>query len=127
VAAALKDKYGEGSVALFWGGNIREREGEDKRFKEDPKCRFMVATPGAGGRGRRWDVANLVVYYSSTNNLEHRDQSEERAKDMTKTDSTAYVDLIVPGSIDEKFIHALRRKIDLASVITGDAYREWLV
>jgi SNF2 family DNA or RNA helicase len=127
VAAALKDKYGEGSVALFWGGNIREREGEDKRFKEDPKCRFMVATPGAGGRGWRWDVANLVVYYSSTNNLEHRDQSEERAKDMTKTDSTAYVDLIVPGSIDEKFIHALRRKIDLASVITGDAYREWLV
>ena len=87
----------------------------------------MVATAGSGGRGRKWDVANLVVYYSSTNNLEHRDQSQERAKDMTKIDNTAYVDLIVPKTVDEKFIAALRKKIDLASQITGDDYREWLI
>ena len=66
----------------------------DARFRTIDKCRFMVATASSGGRGRKWDVADLVIYYSSTNNLEHRDQSQERAKDMTKKRSTAYVDLI---------------------------------
>jgi hypothetical protein len=127
VAEALAKRYGEGSVARFWGGNARTREEDDKRFRLDPACRFMVATAGSGGRGRKWDVANLVVYYSSTNNLEHRDQSQERAKDMAKKDCTAYVDLIVPGTVEEVIIKALRKKIDLAAVITGDNYREWLI
>jgi hypothetical protein len=127
VATALQDHYGQNAVALFWGGNASTREEDDKRFRQDPACRFMVATAGSGGRGRKWDVANLVVYYSSTNNLEHRDQSQERAKDMTKKDTTAYVDLIVPGSVEEVIIKALRKKIDLAAVITGDNYREWLI
>jgi hypothetical protein len=46
---------------------------------------------------------------------------------MAKTDCTAYVDLIVPGTVEEVIIKALRKKIDLAAVITGDNYREWLI
>jgi hypothetical protein len=127
VSTALRERYSPQAVAQFWGGNASVREEEDRRFKADPECRFMVATAGSGGRGRRWDVANLVVYYSNTNNLEHRDQSQERAKDMTKTEPTAYVDLVVPGSVDEVLIRALRKKMDLAAVITNDNYREWLI
>jgi hypothetical protein len=127
VSAALIKRYGEGSVARFWGGNSETREEDDKRFKTDPICRFMIATAGSGGRGRTWDVADLVVYYSSTNNLEHRDQSQERAKVMTKKNATAYVDLIAPGTVDEKIIRALRKKMDLARTITRDNYREWLI
>ena len=80
-----------------------------------------------GGRGRKWDVANTVIYYSNTDNLEHRDQSEERAKDMSKTDKTTYVDLVVPGTVDEKIIQALRNKINLAATVVGDDFREWLI
>jgi hypothetical protein len=127
VAPALAKRYGANAVAQFWGGNSRTREEDDKRFRLDPACRWMVATAGSGGRGRKWDVANLVVYYSSTNNLEHRDQSQERAKDMSKKDCTAYVDLIVPGTVEEVIIKALRKKIDLAAMITGDDYRRWLI
>jgi hypothetical protein len=46
---------------------------------------------------------------------------------MTKKDNTAYVDLIVPHSIETKILKALRAKMDLAAVITGDNYREWLI
>jgi hypothetical protein len=127
VAAALAERYGSESVACFWGGNAASRERDDERFRKDPACRWMVATAGSGGRGRKWDVANLVIYYSSTNNLEHRDQSQERAKDMTKKDNTAYVDLLVPNTVEQLIIEALRKKIDLASQITGDDYREWLI
>jgi hypothetical protein len=46
---------------------------------------------------------------------------------MTKKDCTAYMDLIVPGTVEEVNIKALRKKIDLAAVITGDNYRQWLI
>ncbi|HEY7417413.1 MAG TPA: SNF2-related protein, partial [Ktedonobacteraceae bacterium] len=79
VSEAIEKEYGEGSCARFWGGNVRTREREEESFQNDPHCRFMVGTPSAGGRGRLWVAADLVVYYSNTNNLEHRSQSEERA------------------------------------------------
>jgi len=115
------------AVARFWGGNVSTREEEERRFKEDPGCRFMVATPHAGGRGRTWDVADLVVYHSSTNNLEHRDQSEQRVQGVDKMRQVDYVDLVCPGTVETRILDALRGKIDLASQITGDEWREWIV
>jgi SNF2 family DNA or RNA helicase len=127
VSQAIREKFGATSVARFWGGNFDEREEEERRFKEDPSCRFMVATPAAGGRGRNWAVADLNVYYSNSYSLEHRAQSEERPQAVGKTQSVAYVDLICRGTVEEKIIAALRNKIDLATAITGDDYREWLI
>lgn len=114
-------------VARFWGGNKNTRDDEEKRFKTDPSVLFQVATPDAGGRGRTWDMANLVVYYSSKNNLDHRMQSEDRPKGVGKTTPINYVDLIVPGSVDEKFLGAMRGKMNLSSIINGDNYKEWVV
>jgi hypothetical protein len=114
-------------VARFWGGNVNTREQEEQEFLNNPECRFMVATPSAGGRGRTWSNADLVVYFSSTNNLEHRDQSEQRAQGLEKTRQVDYVDLITPGTIEQKFLYALRNKINLAGIINGDNYKEWLI
>lgn len=127
VSAELNRVYGPGSVARFWGGNKNVREAEEKVFKSDPACRFMVATQSAGGRGREWSVADLTIYYSSTNNLEHRSQSEERPQAVGKTKQNAYIDLVVPGTVDERIIFALRNKIDLSSTVMGDRYQEWLI
>jgi len=114
-------------VARFWGGNASTREEEERRFKTDPRCRFMVATAAAGGWGRTWDVADLVVYYSSTNNLEHREQSEQRVQGVDKKKQVDYVDLIAIGTIEEKILAALRKKMDLAATITGDDWKAWIV
>jgi hypothetical protein len=127
VVSMLEREYGQGSVARFWGGNRDTREEEERRFKTDPGCRFMVATAGAGGRGRTWDVADLTIYHSCTNNLEHREQSEERMKNVGKTRPMTVVDLITPGTVETKILAALREKIDLAATIQGDAWREWVV
>lgn len=137
VAAALEDQDRRrhspstppsGSVvARFWGGNRSSREDEERRFLQDPGCRYMVATAAAGGRGRTWTVADLVVYYSNTADLEHRSQSEERAQGVDKAKSVAYVDLVAPGTVDEKMLKTLRAKINMAAAISGDAWKEWLV
>lgn len=127
VMQALDKAFGKGSAAGFWGGNVRDREDEEKNFLHVPSCRFMVATAAAGGRGRTWTVADLNVYYSSSPNLEHRSQSEERPQGIGKTKPVTYVDLIVPKTVEEKFLKVLRGKIDIASAIMGDGYREWLI
>ena len=127
VSAALAREYGEAAVARFWGGNRATREQEEMAFKNDPACRFEVATAAAGGRGRTWDVADLHVFYSNGHDLEHRDQAELRAEGVTKLVQASRVDLVVPGTVDEKILKSLRAKIDLAAAVTGDAWREWVV
>lgn len=124
---ALTKEFGEGSVARFWGGNRSTRAQEERRWKTDPECRWMIATPGAGGMGNTWTQANLVIYHSSTNNLEHRQQSEDRAHRDGQTQAVTYIDMISRGTVDEKIVRGLRKKIDIATLITGENYREWLI
>lgn len=125
--AAIKKVYGPDSVSRFWGGNIATREAEEKRFKNEPACRFQIATQSAGGRGRNWSIANLMIYHASQNNLEHRSQSEERGEAVGKLQPMAVVDLVAEGTVDEHIIAALRKKINMATTIMGDDYKKWII
>lgn len=127
ITDALRAEYGDDSVARFWGGNTATREAEEKMFLTRPECRFQVATPDSGGMGRTWSVADLVVYYSSRDNLEHRDQSEMRVMGVDKERPVDFVDMIVPDTVEVKILHSLRNKINMAATINGDNYREWLI
>jgi hypothetical protein len=128
----LNNEFGQGSCAQFWGGNPSMRGEEELRFKTDPACRFLVASPGAGGRGNNWAMAGLSVYYDNSDNLDHRLQSEDRNHRDGLTSaggagSVLYADLIAQGTIDTKRLKLLRGKIDIATAIHGDDYREWLI
>jgi Mesyanzhinovviridae DNA helicase len=127
IAAALQEEYGEDSVARFWGGNARTRAEDEKRFLNDPNCRFMVSTPASGGVGNTWNVANLVIYAANDYDLEHRFQSEDRCHRIGQHKNVTYIDLIVRGTVEESIIRALRKKIDLTRAITGENYRKWLI
>ena len=127
VSEALEREFGEGSVARFWGGNVQTREEEEALFKTQARCRFEVGTPDAGRFGRDWSAADLCVFYSSRNNLDHRDQAEMRVKADGKMTPIAYVDLRAPGTVEDRIIRCLRDKIDMAAVINGDEFRDWLV
>ena len=127
IVAALEREFGAGCAARFWGGNRSTREAEEARFKSDPACPYMVATPAAGGRGRTWAHADLMIYWSNQDNLEWRDQSEERGSGIGKERPMTLVDLMVRGTVDEKIVGALRKKINLAAVVTGENARDWLI
>lgn len=126
IAARLEKEYGEGTVSQFHGGNTATRDREASEFIHNPDRRFMVSSY-AGGHGNTWIVADTVVYYSNSFDLEKRVQSEDRSHRGGQTRRVTYVDLCVPGTVDEKTIKALRAKIDMAAAITGDNYREWVI
>ncbi len=122
----LVDEYGQEAVASFHGGNRPTRLDEEKRFLGDPECRFMISSY-AGALGNTWVNASLVVYFENTYDLEKRMQSEDRSHRDGLRHPVTYVDLMVPETVDEKILYALRRKINLATSITGDNYKEWLI
>jgi hypothetical protein len=127
IVAALEKEYGPGSTAQFHGGNMRTRGEDEQRFLGDPDCKFMVATQSAGGRGNTWVNADLSIYAANGYNLEMRQQSEDRNHRKGQKKPVTYVDLIARGTVEEKIVRALRQKIDLATAITGENYREWLI
>jgi Mesyanzhinovviridae DNA helicase len=127
IVSALEKEYWPGAAAQFHGGNLRTRGEDEQRFLGDSKCPFMVATQAAGGRGNTWTVADLSIYAANSYDLEMRSQSEDRNHRRGQTKPVTYVDIIARGTVEERIIRALRQKIDLATAITGENYREWLV
>ena len=127
VVEHLVKVHGRGQVVEYWGATRdQDRQTAIERFQSG-EARFFVGTPHAGGMGLTLTAAKTVVYFSNTWDLELRAQSEDRAHRIGQTSSVTYVDLISPGTIDEKIVRALREKIDLATQIMGDRWREWVV
>jgi hypothetical protein len=126
IVEALEKEYGKESVATFSGANKATRGQDERRFLSDPMCRFMVASY-AGSLGNTWINANTVVYFANTYDLEKRMQSEDRSHRDGLRHSVTYVDLMAMGTVDEKIVKALRNKIDMATAITGEGWKRWLI
>ena len=126
VAATLRKEFGENAVAEFHGGNRDARHEDERRWKGDRGCRFMLATVGAGGVGNNWTETDLAVYFSNSYDLEHRQQSEDRHHRYGQTRRVTYVDLVAPSTVDERILEVLKEKRDMASALMGDEYKEWL-
>lgn len=86
-------------------------------------ARVFLGQQAAGGTGITLTAASAVIYYSNTWSLEDRLQSEDRAHRIGQKGAVRYIDLLAQGTIDEKIVDALRGKINLASIVTGDARR----
>ena len=93
----------------------------------DSKLRFFVGQPRTGGYGLTLTAAHTVVYYSNSYDLEIRLQSEDRAHRIGQENKVTYIDICAHKTVDEKIIKSLRSKINLATQILGEDYKQWLV
>lgn len=126
ICAALRDVYGDEAVVEYHGGTkADERATAVERFQNDPTCVFFVANQSTGGYGITLTAASNVVYYSNDYDLEKRLQSEDRAHRSGQTKSVTYVDLVAPGTVDDKILEALINKKNIADLVTGDGARGW--
>ena len=125
----LSEKYGEESVACYYGGTPQEERQDivDKFQEPDNPLRFFVGQPRTGGYGITLTAANTVIYYSNSYDLEIRLQSEDRAHRIGQTNKVTYIDLVSPDTIDEKILIALKSKIDIAGQVLGEQARDWLL
>jgi hypothetical protein len=122
----LGREFGKRAVAKFYGPNRSTRHEDEARFIGDPECRIIIASQAAGGRGNTWTCANLNIYDSNNYDLEQRQQSEDRTHRKGQTRSVTYVDLMTTDTVDFRFVHSLRNKYSMATMLTGERMRQWI-
>ena len=125
---AIGEKFGPESVASFYGGTSgkdRQRILEDFQDTDHP-LRFFVSNPHTGGRGLTLTAADTMIFYSNSYDLELRLQAEDRIHRIGQDNRCTYVDLVVPGTVDEKILDALRKKVKISNEVLGEV-KEWMV
>ena len=126
---AIRKIYGPESVASYYGETPSDSRQEivTKFQDESSTLRFFIGQPRTGGFGLTLTAANTVIYYSNSYDLEIRLQSEDRAHRIGQENKVTYIDLCSPKTIDERIIKSLRSKINIATQILGEEYKNWLV
>ena len=129
IAGEIEKKYGKETYRLFYGAvKTEDRQKIVKEFQEpDSPFRFFLGQPRSGGYGLTLTQAQTVVYFSNGFDLEIRLQSEDRAHRIGQTNKVTYLDIVAKGTVDEKILHALRGKINLATQVMDEGYKKWLV
>ena len=128
IVEQLKKDYGDNSVVTYYGDTSSDQRQEAIKQMQDPKSkvRFLVGTPQTGGYGITLTGASTMIYYSNGYDLEKRQQSEARIDRIGQTKPMTYIDLLAEGTVDEKIVKALRKKIDIASTIMGEELKDWI-
>ena len=125
----MADAYGPGSVVTFYGETSQDDRDEIVSLFQEPdsELRFFVANPRTGGYGLTLTAATNVIYYNNSFDLEIRLQSEDRAHRIGQNEHVLYVDLVSPGTVDEKILKALKNKFSIAGQVLGEEAKDWLL
>ena len=127
ISDEIRHKYGAKSVVQYYGAVSQDDRLEAvDRFQNDPECKFFIGNPQTGGFGLTLTAANTVIYYSNSYNLEHRIQSEDRAHRIGQKNKVTYVDIICPGTVDERIVKSLRDKKQIATQVMAEKWQDWL-
>ncbi len=124
----LEKDYGTNSVVTYFGDTSEvDRQTAVTDFQDlGSPVRFFLANSQTGGYGITLTAGSTVVYYSNNYDLEKRIQSEDRAHRIGQEHNVTYVDIVCRDTVDEKIIKALKNKVSLANVVTGDKWKEWI-
>lgn len=104
------------SVGTFHGGTSAE---ERLRVVRPGEVDVLVANAQSAGTGLNLTHFDTAIYFSNSFNASERWQSEDRIHRIGQSNKCQYIDLVSPGTIDEKVTEALLRKRVLADSIRG--------
>jgi len=129
IKSALAKEYGPESVGTYYGETTPEQRQQMVKDFQDPDhpLRFFVGQPRTGGYGLTLTEAHTVIYFSNNYDLEVRLQSEDRAHRIGQRNNVTYIDIVTEGTVDEKILRALRDKINVATEVLKEGYKEWLI
>jgi SNF2 family DNA or RNA helicase len=128
IVEAVSKKYGENSVVTYYGDTSTDDRQKAIKKIQDPKSpvRFIVGTPQTGGYGITLTGASTMIYYSNGYDLEKRQQSEARIDRIGQEKPMTYVDIIAEGTVDEKIVQSLRKKVNIATEVMGEELKDWI-
>ena len=109
------DKFKFGAVS-FLDKTKEERQAIQKQM-DNKEIRYFVSTPNSGGTGLTINTVCYVIYYSNSERLLFREQSEDRCHRIGQNRTVTYFDLIYKNTVDEKIYDCLKSKKDFSEHI----------
>ena len=103
-------------------GSTVDRPEQLEAFKAG-RTRVLVINQGLGQYGLDLSMADWAIYYEHEWSVEKRVQSEDRAQHPQRTKSVGYIDLIVPGTIEETILDAVLSGRKLADLIVDRGWK----
>ena len=119
IVSALKDRD-INYVSLSGNDSSEARQKAIDAFNTVPDIKVFVSQIEAGGVGINLTAANVCVYMTNPYALGTRLQSEDRVHRIGQRSNVTYIDIIVPGTVDEHIIKMLRDKKDIADIVNQD-------
>ena len=128
IVEAISKQYGENSVVTYYGDtSLDDRQKAIKKIQDkNSSVRFIVGTPQTGGYGITLTGASTMIYYSNGYDLEKRQQSEARIDRIGQEKPMTYIDIIAEGTVDDKIVQSLRKKVNIATEIMGEELKDWI-
>jgi SNF2 family DNA or RNA helicase len=119
-----------GTDAVRYDGLITDEDeaAEAVRAFQAGEKKFFVSNPAKGGEGLTLHRARTVIRAENSYNLAERLQSDDRAHRIGQKFSVQYIDVCGADTVDERVAECLRKKQDVANIITGDRkLTSWLL
>lgn len=112
---------------VTWDGRTSadQRKGAKDKFINDKSCGAFIANPGSAGIGTDGlqHASHSMIYYSNTFKASERWQSEARLFRDGQKGTVNVTDLVVPGTVDMRFLQVLKERKDIA--VTALDIRTW--
>ncbi len=117
-----------GSAVVHGKKAISDRNAALDRFKTDPDCCVLIATPPSAKEGLTLTVANHAIFYDRSFSLDDYLQAQDRIHRISQSRECRIWNLIATGTIDEWVDMLLAAKHLAAQLaqgdIKGDEYRQ---
>lgn len=119
--AWLKKQFASHEPATITGRmSIDERSASVRKFKEDPSCGILIATPGSAKEGLTLTVANCAIFFDRSFSLDDYLQAQDRIHRISQTDECFVYNLVAEESVDEWVGELLSAKQLAAGLAQGD-------
>ena len=109
-----------GTVKVHGHMSVDERNQSIDRFKVDPTCRLLLATPGAAKEGLTLTVANRAIFFDRSFSLDDYLQAQDRIHRISQSKECYVHNLIATNTIDEWVDALLNAKRQAAAFAQGD-------
>ena len=96
--------------AVFYMDKTDDEKLKIKTDMNNKKIRYFVSTPNSGATGLTLNTVCYVIYYSNSERLLLREQSEDRCHRIGQKRTVTYFDLVCEGTVDEKIADCLSEK-----------------
>jgi hypothetical protein len=119
---AVFEMLNDDAVMIYGETPESLRISNKRAFIDNPKIRYLVATPDTAGQGLDGlqTVCENAIYYSNGYNAIARWQSEDRIHRLGMKGAASYYDLIGRGSPDRAILRNLRDKKTLSTLVLDD-------